>query len=76
MGSHNRGTLLPTYPPTDSPLRVDRFFDTLYTQYDQRFVTSAPGLESTTRRLEWADESQAVQALSGLDYPIRLATTT
>jgi hypothetical protein len=73
MGSQNRGTLFPTYPPTESPLRVDHFFETLYTQYDQRFVTSAPGLESTTRRLEWAPESQAVQALSGLDYPMRLA---
>lgn len=73
MDSRNRGTLFPTYPPTDSPLRVDRFFETLYTQYDQRFVTSAPGLESTTRRLEWAQESQAVKVLSGLDYPMRLA---
>jgi hypothetical protein len=76
MGAHNRGSLFPAYPPTDSPLRVDRFFETLYTQYDQRFVTSAPGLEFTTRRLEWAPESQAVQALSGRDYPIRLAADT
>lgn len=67
-----RGSLLPEYPAEESPLRLSRFFDTLYLRYDERFVTSAPDLSSTTRRFEWHPHSPGLQ-VPGLDYPARLA---
>jgi hypothetical protein len=48
------------FPPSDSPLSLDTFFSRLYEQYDRRYVFSAPALATTTRRLEWAPESQAL----------------
>ncbi|SEM04182.1 hypothetical protein SAMN05216382_3163 [Sphingomonas palmae] len=62
-----RGSLLDHYPEDDSVLRIERFFDTLYLRYDERFVTSAPDLASKTRRLEWAADSPALN-IAGLDY--------
>ena len=67
----NRGALLEGYPIDDSPLRIERFFDTLYLRYDERFVTSAPDLSAVTRRLEWAAGSPALQ-LPGIDYSTRI----
>jgi len=69
------GAILETYPPVDSALRLERFFDTLYLRYDERFVFSAPDLNTVTRRLEWAPDSPAFvgeNALPGLDYEPRL----
>lgn len=71
MESSNRGALLESYPVDDSPLRLERFFDTLYLRYDERFVTSAPDLSSVTRRLEWAADSPALR-VPGLDYAARV----
>jgi hypothetical protein len=59
------------FPADDSPLRVERFFDTLYAQYDERFVYGAPMLEPITRRLEWSPDSPALTAVEA-DYPPRL----
>lgn len=52
----------------------ERFFDTLYRRYDERYVVSAPQLARRTRRLEWSVDSPAVEAegLQGLDYRIRM----
>jgi hypothetical protein len=69
------GAVLETYPPLDSALRLERFFDTLYLRYDERFVYSAPDLNTVTRRLEWAADSPAFvgpTALVGLDYQPRV----
>lgn len=73
MEAASRGVLLDSYPAEDSTLRLERFFDTLYLRYDERFVTSAPDLSTVTRRLEWAADSPALQALS-IDYDARVAT--
>lgn len=70
MTAANRGTLLGSYPAEDGLLRLERFFDSLYLRYDERFVTSAPDLASVTRRLEW-DPSSPALALDGLDFPVR-----
>lgn len=45
------------YPPAKSVLYFDRFFPTLYEQYDLRFVYGASALASKTRRIEWDAES-------------------
>jgi hypothetical protein len=53
----NAGQVLDTYPKADSPLRLERFFETLYMRYDERYVYSAPDLKSVTRRREWSQAS-------------------
>ena len=69
------GRLLPDFPPPGSPVRIERFFETLYLRYDERYVYSAPDLKSKTRRIEWSPESPAFESdiRSTLDYEIRLA---
>lgn len=47
------GELFQSFPPAESPLFINGFFDRLYEQYDQRFVYAAPAIETTTRRVEW-----------------------
>ena len=56
-------------------MRIERFFETLYLRYDERYVYSAPDLKSKTRRIEWSPESPALESdiSSTLDYEIRLA---
>jgi hypothetical protein len=54
----NAGQVLPNYPTADSPLRLERFFETLYLRYDGRYY-SAPDLKSVTRRREWSPNSPA-----------------
>ena len=69
------GQPLSIFPPADSPLRLERFFDALYLRYDERYVYSAPDLKSKTRRIEWSPDSPALStaAASALDYGFRLA---
>ena len=54
------GEPLTTYPPADSPLRFDKFFESIYQQYDLRFVYAAPNIARKTRRLEWDPDSPAL----------------
>ena len=74
MDPARRGESLADYPEEQSPLRFERFFDTLYLRYDERFVTSAPDLARKTRRLEWAADSPALKELA-FDYIARLASS-
>jgi hypothetical protein len=67
-----QGALLADYPDAMSPLRLERFFETLYLRYDERFVTAAPDLASNTRRLTWAADSPALSALAA-GYEPRVA---
>ena len=60
MASGAKGALLADYPESESSLRIEKFFSTLYLRYDERFVTSAPDLASKTRRLEWSEDSPAM----------------
>ena len=69
------GRPMPEFPPPDSSLRLEHFFETLYRRYDERFVYSAPDLKSKTRRLEWSPDSPALEAevSKTLEYEARLA---
>lgn len=80
----NIGKPLKTFPPSDSPLRVERFFETIYRRYDERFVFAAPlfAKRNLTPRIEW-DESSPVfgeellsndQDIPALDYEPRIST--
>ena len=73
MQGGDLGQPLPGFPPSDSPLRLERFFEALYLRYDERYVYSAPDLKSTTRRLEWSSESPALTSDMGseFDYDVR-----
>jgi len=75
VASHDAGTLIPQFPPTDSPVHFDRFFESMYRRYDERFVVSAPQLAHKTRRNEWSPDSPAFEAepFSGLDYELRIS---
>ena len=55
----NTGKLLDTFPPMESPLRYERFFETIYRRYDERFVFAAPVLvrRNVTPRIEWDSNS-------------------
>ncbi len=70
MHGETKSTLVKTFPPPDSPLKLSGFFNTLYARYDERFVVSAPDLSSVTRRVEWDPASPAF-TVEGLDYTPR-----
>jgi hypothetical protein len=65
----NEGNVLSNYPVEDSPLRIDRFFETLYLRYDERYVYSAPDLKRVTRRREWSPKSPVFDRTLMLTYP-------
>lgn len=70
------GTMLSSFPPSDSPLRLEQFFSTLYLRYDERYVYSAPLLKSATERLEWSRNSEVFDPARTMikpDYEARLA---
>jgi hypothetical protein len=73
------GELLESFPPDDSPLRLDHFFSTLYLRYEERFLIGAPDLKAVTQRFHWEAESPAFGGLIDaqerrptLDYKLRL----
>lgn len=67
----NAGQVLDTFPKTDSPLRLERFFEALYMRYDERYVYSAPELKSVTRRLEWSPASPLFDAKNAASLPVK-----
>jgi hypothetical protein len=76
VASADAGAVLEGFPPADSRLRLEQFFETLYLRYDERFVYSAPTLNKVTRRREWAAESPIFQPDAGypqIDYPPRIS---
>ncbi len=75
------GAIFDGFPPDDSPLRLERFFQTLYLRYEERYVFGAPDLSYITKRNEWDPASPAFDTvLQGagtypeLDYEPRLST--
>ena len=82
----NTGRSVDSFPPKESPLRVERFLETIYRRYDERFVFAAPKLvtRKVTPRIEWDASSPLfdldVQAELGempeLDYEPRISSGT
>jgi hypothetical protein len=66
------GSIVAEHPPTDSELRYDRMFATIYRQFDLRFVYQSPALKSLTRRLSWSEDSPALSAITGMDFDPRI----
>lgn len=67
------GEMLPNYPPTNSPLRFELFFEKLYAAYDERFVFAAPAIAKTTARLEWSPDSPLARDERMAEYTPRFA---
>jgi len=67
--SDQPGRPLSSYPAEDSPLRIERFFESLYLRYDERYVYSAPDLKRVTRRHEWSPGSPAFASQGDDDRP-------
>ncbi|GGG48006.1 hypothetical protein GCM10010964_39230 [Caldovatus sediminis] len=55
------GAISPEFPTPDSPLRIERFFETLYRRYDERFVFGAPDLKARTARPGWSPDSPCLR---------------
>ena len=68
--AEHTGEIVDVFPEPGSALRFERFFGTLYRQYDERFVYAAPDLKRVTARREWAESSAAFSAaeLANMDY--------
>lgn len=75
MESDRLGTISPSFPAQDSPLRFEQFFKSLFLRYDERYVYSAPLLKGLTSRIEWARDSPilADKRSSKLSYEVRVA---
>ena len=74
------GRLLESFPPADSPLKIDNFFKTIYACYDERYVYGAPDLKSITLREAWSGASPVFDSsliqrhqIPELDYSPRLS---
>lgn len=80
----NVGELVGAFPPEDSPLRSEHFFNTIYRRYDERFVFAAPifATRKITPRVEWdassplfdADLRAQVGKVPELDYEPRISS--
>ena len=73
VSGRRSGELVTDFPESHSPIHYERFFETLYRRYDERYVVSAPQLARRTRRLEWSIDSPALDAavFRDLDYRVR-----
>jgi hypothetical protein len=71
----NPGAMSPSFPAEDSPLRFEQFFKMLYLRYEERYVYSAPDLNSVTSRILWSEDSPILKdkRCKTLDYEVRLA---
>jgi hypothetical protein len=74
------GEVLAGFPPHDSPLRLEQFFQTLYLRYEERYLYGAPELRAITQRLAWSPASPVFSPAESetgefpaLDYDPRLA---
>ena len=79
------GRAIDTFPPAQSPLRAERFFETVYRRYEERFVFAAPAFVTRilTPRVEWssasplfgADTLADIDGPPDLDYETRMLGT-
>lgn len=66
MRLERAGSVLASFPSSDSVLRIEQFFKTMYLRYDERYVYSAPELKKVTNRLEWSPSSPALQTIRSM----------
>lgn len=64
-------SILDAWPADDSPLRIEKFFERLYREYDQRYVFVAPKLERRTARAIWHPDSPALVEPLAREFTVR-----
>lgn len=76
------GEVLTGFPPPESPLRLEQFFQALYLRYEERYLYGAPELKAITQRLAWSPESpvfshpsNVASEFPALDFVPQLATS-
>jgi hypothetical protein len=67
------GQLRTDFPRTGSLLQFHEFFDSLYRDFDLRFVYAAPALAKYTRRLAWSAQSPVIRQALAAGFLPRLA---
>ena len=70
------GCPIEAFPPLDSAIRLDRFFETLYLRYEERFIFNAASLRKVTARRLWPPQSPLFEpgaTPTVLDYAAHLA---
>ncbi len=65
-------SLLDTWPESDSPLRIEKFFEQLYREYDQRYVFAAPKLARQTVRAIWHPDSPVLAEPIAKAFTVRV----
>lgn len=66
------GEIYDGFPPPESPLHFGTLLETIYRQYDMRFVYQAPDLKAHTLRKGWHEDSPALQDWKVAEYEPRL----
>ncbi|MEX2140810.1 MAG: hypothetical protein WD894_16220 [Pirellulales bacterium] len=69
------GQVYVKYPTADSDLHWERLMQTIYQQYDLRFVYQAPDLLRVTGRRGWDEDSPALKDPRASEYEPRLHMT-
>lgn len=74
-----RNQILPTFPPSESPLHFAKFFETLYAAYDLRYAYTASSL-TRLKRHDWDEDSPALRSIASpaeladcIGYSVRIA---
>lgn len=68
----SRGTVVTSFPTSQSPIRFERFFETIYQSYDLRYVYTAPALRGATTRIVWAADSPALATEGAASFASRM----
>lgn len=71
-----RGTVLADFPPIESPIRFEHFFEDIYRAYDLRYVYTAPALKAITERRFWTPDSPALTAEGAAEFQPRVADSS
>ncbi len=73
VDTEDAGVVLESFPPDESSIHVGKFFDSIYAQYDFRYVYTAPALRKLTSRFEWAEDSPALAVDGSSAFAPRLS---
>ncbi len=68
----NGAGILDTWPGAASSLRIERFFDTLYSEYDLRYVFAAPKMAGKTTRATWREDSPTLRHPLASEFAARV----
>lgn len=68
----SRGSIFAEFPPANSPIRFEHFFESIYRSYDLRYVYTAPALKTITERRFWTADSPAFAVEGAAEFQPRI----